>query len=135
MKWMHGIAALVLVAALPLMALAQSAARVELNALSQEGAACRLTFTLRAEAGLAALETQTVLFDAAGNVLSFSLFDFGAVPDGGLRVRQFDVPSTACEGLGLVLFNGIERCEAAAGGPCDAAPQFSSRLDALEVQQ
>lgn len=107
---------------------------VDLNGAAQNGAACRLTFTVSAPVGLAALETQTVLIDKAGSVRSFSLFDFGSVPVGGLRVRQFDVPHITCGELELVLFNGVERCVAADGAAC-AGLAFTSRVDELEVQQ
>ena len=115
--------------------LSGAATSVDLNTLAQHGGACRMTFTVQSDTGHAALETQTVLFDPAGAVRVLTVFDFGEIPQGGLRVRQFDMPETPCSEVDLVLFNGIERCEVADGAPCVAAPVFSSRVDTVEVQQ
>lgn len=109
--------------------------QIELNSTTQSGDACRLTFTANAPFGLAALETQTVLFDTQGAVSTFTLFDFGEVPQNGLRVRQFDVPGTQCGDIGLILFNGVERCSTSDGASCEHVLTFASRVDAIEVQQ
>lgn len=108
---------------------------VDLNTVAQQGDACRMTFTIQSDAGLSALETQTVLFDGAGAVRVLTVFDFGDIPAGGLRVRQFDMPAMPCSDVDLVLFNGVERCEMADGAACATPPVFSSRVDAVEVQQ
>jgi hypothetical protein len=108
---------------------------VELNTAIQSQDACRLTFTVQTPSGLAALETQTVLFDATGSVHTFTLFDFGEVPAGGLRVRQFDVPQTQCDTIGLILFNELENCTQADTETCITPPTFSSRVETVEVQQ
>lgn len=112
---------------------AEPPATITLNTTSQEGAACRLTFT--AQGGLDQLVSETVLFDRAGAVRLFTLFDFGATPAGGLRVRQFDVPDMACDDLGMVLINGLHACRTAGGGDCVDAPTFASRLETVEVNQ
>ncbi len=108
--------------------------KVDLNTIAQQGDACRMTFTVETDTRLSALETQTVLFDGAGAVRMLTVFDFGAIPANGLRVRQFDMPQTPCSDVDLVLFNGVERCETT-DGTCDVAPVFSSRVDAVEVKQ
>lgn len=108
---------------------------IELNSIAQTGDACRLTFTASAPLGLEALETQTVLFDTAGAVDTFTVFDFGQVPQNGLRVRQFDVPQTQCDEVSLILFNGIERCATQTGANCAETLTFSSRIATVEVQQ
>jgi hypothetical protein len=41
------------------------------------------------------LSLETVLIDATGRVDRLTLFDFGALPDGVPRVRQFDIPGLA----------------------------------------
>ncbi|WP_339692270.1 hypothetical protein [Celeribacter baekdonensis] len=116
-------------------AVAFDAPVVELNTATAAQDACRLTFTVTAPAGLSALETQTVLFDQAGGVRAFTLFDFGTVPEGGLRVRQFDIPQTRCDDVGMILFNSVETCTTFAGNACGGDISFTSRSDTMEVQQ
>lgn len=116
-------------------AVAFDAPVVELNTATAAQDACRLTFTVTAPAGLSALETQTVLFDQKGGVRTFTLFDFGTVPEGGLRVRQFDVPQTRCDDVGMILFNSVETCTTAVGNACADVISFTSRLETMEVQQ
>lgn len=111
-----------------------AATKVELNSLSQEDEVCRLTFTINSDEGLSALQTQTVLFDKTGAVHLFTLFDFGEIPKNGMRVRQFDIPTLPCSETTLVLFNGLDICESN-GVACPQAPEFSSRVEGVEVQQ
>jgi hypothetical protein len=106
---------------------------VELNGTGQEGAACRLTFVVENRMG-ADLETavfETVLFDKAGAVLTLTLFDFGALPEGRSRVRQFDLAETDCGSLGRVLLNGAHACkgEGIDAAACDAGLALSTRTD------
>ncbi|QYK42060.1 MAG: hypothetical protein KF887_02665 [Paracoccaceae bacterium] len=111
------------------------ALRVELNTVEAQGAACRLTFVAANATGadLAGLVLETVLFTRAGRVAQFTLFDFGALPDGRRRVRQFDVAGVDCGDLGQVLFNGVARCEGADPAACAAALRPSSAVDGMEV--
>ncbi len=132
-----------LLAALPaaaLPALAQEAPAdpapvlaVELNTAAPQGDACRLTFVVENGLGadLDAAVIETVLFDREGAVILFTLFDFGAVPAGRPRVRQFDVAGTECGRIGRVLLNGVHACRGAgiAPGDCEAALRWSSRTD------
>ncbi|KIC44944.1 hypothetical protein RA29_21145 [Tateyamaria sp. ANG-S1] len=87
---------------------------IELNTVSETDGACTLTFmvTNGHEMAIDQLVYETVLFDAAGQVDRLTLFDFGALPVGRPRVRQFAVPNVACDGLGRVLFNGLHTCAA-----------------------
>jgi hypothetical protein len=100
---------------------------VELNRIDPVAGACRLTFVVENGLGaeLGALALETVLIDTGGQVERLTLFDFGALPDGVPRVRQFDVPGLACEGLGRVLINGIAACEGVAS--CNGALRLHSR--------
>jgi hypothetical protein len=102
---------------------------VELNRIDQIEGACRLTFMVENAMGadLDALALETVLFDADGLVERLTLFEFGALPSGVPRVRQFDVPGLACDGLARVLINGVAECPG--GLPCAAALAPSSRTD------
>ncbi len=86
---------------------------IDLNALEQVDQACRLVFVATNATGTSIDEMalETVLFDAAGTVNRFALFDFQALPDGKTRVRQFDLPDTRCGDIGRVLINGAASCK------------------------
>ncbi|MEL6294706.1 MAG: hypothetical protein AAFR10_10615 [Pseudomonadota bacterium] len=88
---------------------------IELNTVSEGEGSCTLTFmvTNGHTVGIDKLVFETVLFDAGGAVDRLTLFDFGALPVGRPRVRQFAVPNLACGDLGRVLFNGLHTCDAA----------------------
>ena len=89
------------------------------STMTTEEGGCRLIFVLQNDLG-AALErlvAEAVLFDAAGRVASLTLFDFGALPEGRPRVRQFDLAGQGCDGIGAVLINGIGTCDGAGLAP------------------
>ncbi|SEN31467.1 hypothetical protein SAMN04488077_11534 [Roseovarius tolerans] len=97
---------------------AQAAERVALTitlnaAAATEAGGCRLSFVIRNDLGTAidSLVAEAVLFDAEGRVTTMTLFDFGAVPEGRPRVRQFDLAGQGCDAIGGVLINGIGTCE------------------------
>lgn len=119
-----------LAAALP--AVAQEAdtrhLSVELNRIDPLDGACRLIFLAENALGadLDGLALETVLIDGEGRVERLTLFDFGALPDGVPRVRQFDVPGLDCGQLGRVLINGVAECSRAEG--CDPL-RTGSRTD------
>lgn len=102
---------------------------LELNRIDALEGACRLTFV--AENGLGAdldaLSLETVLIDTDGRVERLTLFEFGQLPDGVPRVRQFDIAGMACDRLGRVLINGVAECGAVAS--CGAALELSTRTD------
>lgn len=113
--------------ALPLVAQEMPAGlSIELNALDQVDGACRLVFVARnaTDADIDALVLETVAFDAEGGVTGISLFDFATLPADLPRVRQFDLPGTACDEIGSLLVNGVQACE---GGACDAPLSVGSR--------
>jgi hypothetical protein len=95
-----------------------------------EGGGCRLTFVIRngLAADLESMVAEAVLFDGAGHVDRITLFDFGALPAGRPRVRQFDLDGPSCDTLGQVLINGFETCEGAglAPGACLEGLRLSS---------
>ncbi|MBP1806871.1 hypothetical protein [Rubellimicrobium aerolatum] len=117
--------ALALSAALliPVAAVAQDAAppaaaptpalSLELNDAAASDGGCRLTFLVENGLGtdLAALSLETAVLGADGRVRQVTLFDFGDLPQGRPRVRQFDLAGTSCEGIGQVLVNGVASCE------------------------
>lgn len=108
-----------------------------LNAVTAtEAGGCRLTFVMRNDQGadIDKLVAEAVLFDSAGRVATMTLFDFGALPEGRPRVRQFDLAGQSCDGIGGVLINGISTCEGAGITPaaCLDALHLSSETE-IEV--
>jgi hypothetical protein len=97
---------------------------IELNQAVDHEGGCLLSFVARNETGgdITRAVFETVLFTSQGQVDRLSLFDFGALPDGRPRVRQFVVPQAACDGLGQVLFNGAQTCDLPADTTADATP-------------
>lgn len=122
--------------ALPLPAAAQDVANlsIELNAAQQQEQGCKLSFVLTNghPDDISKAVFETVIFDAQGQVSRLTLFDFGTLPAGRPRVRQFVVPGTACEAIGRVLFNGADTCESTVSGACTKGLTLSSRTD-IEV--
>lgn len=108
---------------------------LSLNTLAPQGDGCRLTFVATNGTGaeIAALAVETVLFDRGGRVAQFTLFDFGALPEGRRRVRQFDVPGLACAELGQVLLNGVARCDGPGEAACAAALRPESMVEGVEA--
>ncbi|SFD78188.1 hypothetical protein [Roseivivax sediminis] len=96
---------------------------IELNAAETDGAACKMSFVVvnGHDSDISKAVFETVLFDAEGQVDRLTLFDFGALPTGRPRVRQFVISGTPCDGLGRVLFNGADTCEAEALDPAACA--------------
>ncbi len=105
---------------------------LELNAADTVGEACRLTFVLTNKLGaeITQFVTETVLFPDSGGVVLLTLFDFAKLPQERPRVRQFQVPDTFCERLGMVLVNGADTCRGEGLSPalCEAALSVSSRV-------
>ncbi|MGK7754231.1 MULTISPECIES: hypothetical protein [unclassified Roseovarius] len=109
---------------------------IELNATKANESSCTLTFLVingyPSQIDKAVYET--VLFDSSGQVDRLTLFDFGTLPPGRPRVRQFSVPGMACDGLGQVLINGAHTCEAAElpDNACETGLKLETRTD-IEV--
>jgi hypothetical protein len=135
---MRGFTASLLLAGSAGIATGQEAARgeaatisVELNAIQPVDGGCALTFMV--ENGLPddieKLVTETVLINTNGRVDRLTLFDFGDVPSGRTRVRQFAVPQFECGTFGRLLVNGASTC--LIGGTesevCDSRLALTSR--------
>ena len=99
---------------------------VELNAAETAEGSCTLSFliTNALSGDLDQAVFETVLFDQDGQVERLTLFDFGALPQGRPRVRQFVLPELGCDGLGRILFNGAETCNGTGVAPQDCARQL-----------
>jgi len=91
----------------------QPSLSIDLNATQQLEQSCRLVFVATNEIGTSIEEMsfETVLFDTAGTVDRFALFDFKDLPVGKTRVRQFDLPDTQCSDIGRILINGSASCK------------------------
>lgn len=87
---------------------------IELNAVDAKEGSCTLTFLVtNGHASLIEkVVYETVLFDSAGQVERLTLFDFGTLPPGRPRVRQFSIPGIACDEISQVLINGARTCDA-----------------------
>ena len=81
---------------------------IQLNAMKEGDNSCALTFLV--VNGFAEpidkVVYETVLFDGDGQVDRLTLFDFGTLPPGRPRVRQFSVGGMTCANLGQILING-----------------------------
>jgi hypothetical protein len=102
---------------------------IELNRVDQIDTSCRFTFLAENSLGVdaTALTLETVIIDTDGVVAQLTLFEFGDLPNGVPRVRQFDVPSLECAGVARILINGVSECEGVDG--CGAALELSHRTD------
>lgn len=112
---------------------AGSGLAIELNRAETVEAGCALSFVVenRLDADVAAAVYETVLFDTDGLVDRLTLFDFGTLPAGRPRVRQFVVPELVCARLGRVLINGANRCEGKNLGEaaCTDGLELRTRID------
>ncbi|MBQ2259820.1 MAG: hypothetical protein II336_00455 [Loktanella sp.] len=111
---------------------------LDLNRLDQVDNACRLTFvTDNNLTDLSALALETVLFDQDGRVAALTLFDFGALPAGARRVRQFDVAGQDCAAIAQVLVNGVASCtgDAVDTPICAQALRVTGSVENIEVLQ
>jgi len=106
---------------------------IELNALTPSEGGCTISFLVRNgyERDITTAVFETVLIDADGQVERLTLFDFGALPAGRPRVRQFALPDLACGNLGQILINGVSHCEAGDLGAkaCSTGLVLTSRTD------
>ncbi|MEO1307555.1 MAG: hypothetical protein AAFV38_06400 [Pseudomonadota bacterium] len=107
---------------------------VELNSTASLEDSCTLTFVVQNGHAdeIERLVFETVLFDRDGKVDRLTLFDFGNLPVGIPRVRQFSLPETHCERLGRILFNGLSTCDAANDNVCAGPITHHTRTD-IEV--
>ncbi|MEO0751337.1 MAG: hypothetical protein AAFY25_06005 [Pseudomonadota bacterium] len=109
---------------------------IELNTIKPGDTSCALTFMIQNghDVDIEKAVYETVLFNSAGQVDRLTLFDFGTLPAGRPRVRQFSVPGMTCANLGRILINGAHTCNAAglADGACDTDLNLSTRTE-IEV--
>ena len=108
-----------------------AAVAIELNRVKPNDGGCILTFVVTNghPRPIEKAVYETVLFDRAGQVDRLTLFDFGTLPAGRPRVRQFSVSNIACDDLGRILINGAQTCDAPdlADSACEAGVILKSR--------
>lgn len=106
---------------------------VELNTTVQVDGGCQLTFLTSSghEHGVENVVFETVLIDTDGTVTLLTLFDFGALPAGRPRVRQFVIPGQQCSTLGKILINGVANCAVPGleDSACEKGLTVSTRTD------
>jgi hypothetical protein len=111
---------------------------LDLNRLDPVDAGCRLTFVVQNDlTDLEGLVVETVIFDPAGRVAAFSLFDFGALPLGAMRARQFDLAGQGCDDVAQVLANGVASCtgDGVDAPVCARALDLTATADGVEVAE
>lgn len=104
---------------------------IQLNeAVTVEGA-CRLTFVIRNDlpGTVQELGLDLVMFDTSEGVSGYAAVDFGELPAGKTRVRQYDVFKGDCASIARVLLNDVRACEIGGGAATDCLPllRLSSR--------
>ncbi|WP_244486687.1 hypothetical protein [Aurantimonas sp. Leaf443] len=103
---------------------------LELNGARPSEKGCRFGFVVTNgfDTALDKLGYEIVLFDKGGAVKRMLVLDFGAMPAGKTRVREFDLASIDCGEIGSVLVNDASAC-AGAGveGRCLSDLALSSR--------
>jgi len=106
---------------------------IQLNEAETVGDACRLTFVIRNELPntVQALGLDLVMFDKSEGVSGYAAVDFGELPSGKTRVRQYDVAKGDCADISRVLLNDIRACdiEAEGTGDCLSLLTISSRSE------
>ncbi|WOI55000.1 hypothetical protein [Palleronia sp. LCG004] len=87
---------------------------VELNTTAPAQNGCTVSFVVRNgyDAPIDQAVFETVIFDSEGQVDRLTLFDFGDLPAGRTRVRQFTLSEISCDNIGQILVNGASTCEA-----------------------
>ncbi len=113
MKHLLALVAVTALSVAPAAAIEPGQFGLELNALQQSEAGCRITFLaenrLGSEIGKSSFEL--ALFGADGSIDRLVALDFGALPEGKSRVVQFELKQLACDEIGRVLVNDITACE------------------------
>lgn len=106
---------------------------IELNRLQEVGKACRLSFvfTNKLPHQVAALSIETVLFNGEGQVERLLALKSKPLTSGKIRVQQFELSDTACDGIGRVLINDVTECKAGelTAAQCLQQIKPSSRAD------
>ncbi|MBB4303204.1 hypothetical protein GGD81_002247 [Rhodobium orientis] len=104
---------------------------MELNKAATVAGKCRVTMVVRNGLArpLSALSVDVVVFDKEGGVAGYSALNFGALPAGKMRVRQYDIAEMPCAEISRLLINDIRKCGEGGEAQCLGLLEPSSRLD------
>ncbi|MDY8109836.1 hypothetical protein U0C82_11870 [Fulvimarina sp. 2208YS6-2-32] len=112
---------------------AKSVLSIELNRVVANEAGCRLGFVTQNRIGsdLSKTAFEIVLFNPEGLIERMLVLDFGAMPEGRTKVREFNLPNAPCDSIARILVNDVSACEGegVAEGACASALSASSRTD------
>ena len=104
---------------------------IELNNIQQQPAACRLSLLIENKLGAAIedLGFELVLFATDERIMQLLAVQAGAFPKAKTRVKQFDLKSVDCAGIGRILLNNVTSCTITGFTPatCLAATRTRSR--------
>ena len=111
---------------------------IELNKLEQMNGSCRFYLVFRTRGG-EALDRATIdffLFDQEEVILKQFAYEAGPLASSRTAVKRFDLPETACVGVGKLLLNNVTNCEAADGPRENCIDRFapSSRAEAALIK-
>jgi hypothetical protein len=97
---------------------------VQLNDAETVNGSCRLTFVIRnsLQKPVNALGLDLVMFDTSDGVSGYAAIDFGDLPAGKTRVRQYDVAKGECAGISRVLLNEVRACDLQDAAQQDCLP-------------
>ena len=101
----------------------QPGIRLELNKLENVGEACRVYLLVEEKSGqhITRLDADFVLFDEDGIIIKRYLVPLAPMAAGQSRVRLFDLPSSSCDQISGILFNGTLNCSVDGSQDC---PKF-----------
>lgn len=106
---------------------------IELNRATPTDSGCRLGFVTKNDLGsdLTKAAFEIVLFNPDGLIERLLVLDFGAMPQGRTKVREFNLSGSSCETIDRVLVNDVSACEGEglAEGACAGGLTASSKND------
>jgi hypothetical protein len=106
---------------------------IELNRLEEQGGNCRayLVFANPGAASYASFKLDLVVFDRKGVIARRVAVEAGPLRPAKTTVKLFDIPETACAGIGTILVNDVVACRAGDGElpDCIERVAVSSKLD------
>jgi len=95
---------------------AEAGVSLDLNRLETQGAACRVTLVVvNGPAAAEELKTDLVMFGTDGVVARRLAVDLAPLAARKTIVKMFDIPGTACAGVGSILLNDVPACRFAGG--------------------
>ncbi|MER0236632.1 hypothetical protein [Fulvimarina sp. MAC8] len=104
---------------------------IELNRAVPTDNGCRLGFVTTNKLGtdLSKAAFEIVLFNPEGLIERLLVLDFGTMPEGRTKVREFNLSGSSCDKIDRVLVNDVSACEGegVTNETCASALSASSR--------